>query len=161
MDITETTEPIVPAEPRGLLLLEDAQSFLHQSGRWATFLGILGFIGSALMALLGLFFGTLYSALSVYQQSPMPAFFGSAMGVVYLVMAVFNFFIALYLYQFGVGIKRGIAIGDTVQVTHGLGKLKSLFKLAGITTIVIMSLYALVIIVMIIAAIIGVSLIKH
>lgn len=154
METTEFNELQPPAEPAGILLLQDAQYYLHESGKWAKFLGILGFIGSGFIALAGLFFSTIISNLPQYQQTTMPAAFSGAMGFVYLLMAVFNFFIAMYLYQFGVRIKNGIGFSDPKEISNALGKLKSLFKMSGITAIVVIAIYILVIIGVILAAII-------
>ena len=162
MEPTETELQQAPIAEPDLVLNQDAKYYLYESGKWARFLGIMGFIGSAFIALMGIFFGTLISVLSPYQQqTPMPAVFGPVMGIFYLLMAVFNFFIALYLYQFGVRIKKGIGFSDPLEVSNALGKLKSLFKISGITVIVILSIYALVIVALIIGAIIGASIMHH
>jgi len=158
MEPTEINEPLIPGEPTGMILTEEAQYFLHQSAKWAKFLGILGFVGSAFIALMGVFFGTIMTTLSQFNRaSPMPPFMGGAMGVFYILMAAFNFFLALYLYQFGVRVKNGVEFKDSEIVSDGLGKLKSLFKLSGITAIVFLSLYALVIVGLILGAVIGIA----
>jgi hypothetical protein len=163
MEETDITEPVMPEQPQGILLLEDAQSFLLQSGKWARFLGVIGFISSAFIALVGLFFGTIMTALTHLQPTSataLPMAFGGAMGFFYILIAVFNFFVALYLYHFGARVKQGILYQDAAEVTQGLGKLKSMFKLLGITTIVMLALYALIFVIVIIAMIIGFSMVR-
>ena len=73
--------------------------------------------------------------------------------VVYLLIALIYFFFSLYLYQFGSRIKKGIVFTDPLHITSALGKLKSFFKLWGIITIVVLALYALVLIIAVIAGV--------
>ena len=139
----------------GLVLTPEAQTYLRESGKWANFLGIIGFVMCGLFLILSLFIGTLMTTMA--QISPMyaamPAALGGVVTVVFILFDILYFFFALYLYQFGSKIKKGSSFGDSEQVTIALGKLKSFFKLWGIVTIVILCLYALEIIIGIIAGI--------
>ena len=150
-----------PGETKGMILTEEAQYFLHQSGKWARFLGIMGFIGAGLVAIAGLFVGTIMSVFSRYQQTPIPAAFGGILGFLYIIIAAFAFYISLKLYQFGNGIKDGIEWKNTEQVTKALGKLKSFFKIKGIILICVLSLYVLIIIGAIIVGIVGASMMNR
>ena len=153
METNETFEP-TGAEP-GLALNFEAQSYLREAGRWAYFLGILGFIGTGLILLAALFIGTMFSIIARYQPTatPLPAAMGGLMSFFYILLAVFSFFFAFYLFQFGSRIKKGILFSDEAEVAKALGKLKSFFKLWGITTIVVISLYVLFFIIMIVVGI--------
>ncbi|MFD2871077.1 DUF5362 family protein [Mucilaginibacter ximonensis] len=149
MEETFTNAPQPAAEqPQGIILLQDAQAYLVTAGKWARFLGILGFIATGFVTLGALFIGTMMSAMSTI--APRGPFFmlgaaaGGFMTVFYLLIAVLNFFCALYLYQFGTRVKNGVAFQNSGEVTSGLGKLKSLFKLVGIVTIIILVLYLLI-----------------
>jgi len=154
MEPIETIEPLIPAEPKGIILTEEAQYFLHQSGRWARFLGILGFIGTGFLLLFGLFFSAITSLIPSYQSTAgMTGAFSGFMGFFYIIIAVFYFFVSRYLYQFGDRIKSGIEFSNSGQVTDALGKLKSFFKMVGITSIVFIALYIVIIIGAIIAAV--------
>ena len=154
MEPIETNDPLIPAEPKGIILTEEAQYFLHQSGRWARFLGILGFIGTGFLLLFGLFFSAITSLIPSYQAAAgMTGAFSGFMGFFYIIIAVFYFFVSRYLYQFGDRIKSGIEFSNSGQVTDALGKLKSFFKMVGITSIVFIALYIVIIIGAIIAAV--------
>ena len=153
MDEIKINETSTPQETSGLLLLQDGQLYLLEIGKWARFLGIMGFIGSALVAVVGLFFGTLMTVLTRYQATPMPKFFGGAMGFVYVLIGVLYFFIALYLYQFGIRIKTAIQSADSFEVSLALSKLKSFFKTIGILTIAMLILYAFLIVIFIVIAV--------
>jgi hypothetical protein len=150
----ETNDPITPAEPVGLVLTEEAQYFLREAGRWARFLGIMSFIGAGFVFLIAIFFGAFTSLMSSYSYNrrPFPPVLGGGLGfVLYTGVAVICFFIALYLYQFGNSIKQAIEFSDSQDLTIAFGKLKSFFKLKGIIVIIFVSLYALIILGVIIA----------
>lgn len=136
-----------PQIPNNLILTPEAQSFLLSSGKWATFLGILGFIFCGLFLLFALSVGTIMTKIAEFQPgnpaAMMMAGMGGGLSVVYILIDVLYFFFALYLYQFAVKIKAAINFNDNFHLTAGLGKLKSFFKLWGIVTIVILALYAI------------------
>ncbi|MGY4536750.1 glucan phosphoethanolaminetransferase (alkaline phosphatase superfamily) [Mucilaginibacter sp. UYNi724] len=144
MEIDEM--PVQPVTPQPQITLsEQALYFLHKAGQWANFIGIIGFVMTGLIVILALFIGTLFTTLAAF--NPMmagAAAAGPLLTVVYLLFAAFNFFFSYYLYQFGARIKKAILFNNTEDATQAFGKLKSFFKLWGITLIVILSLYALI-----------------
>ncbi|WP_114938986.1 DUF5362 family protein [Mucilaginibacter endophyticus] len=142
----ETYEaPLTPKNE--LILTPEAQSYLLTSGKWATFLGILGFIFCGLFLLLALSMGTIMSKVASMQPynpaTAMMAGMGGGITVVYVLLDLLYFFFALYLYQFATKVKAAINFSDSIHLTAGLKKLKSFFKLWGIVTIVIIALYVL------------------
>ena len=161
MEPTETNQPQHDhGAPNSLVLLEEAQYYLQKAGQWARFLGIMGFIGSGLMAILSFFIGSIMGGLAMRQGNIYPAGMGGIMGFFYLLIAVLYFFVSLYLYQFGTNAKAGLAFNDPIQVSKSLEKLKSFFKTLGITTIVMMALYVLIIIGVIVGISIGSSMMR-
>ncbi|MDB4925297.1 DUF5362 family protein [Mucilaginibacter sp.] len=171
METTETNEPHIPSVPIGILLLEDAQYYLYESGKWARFLGIMGFIGAGFLLLFGVFFGSAFSLLSHFRPMPyhygptpypmirpypmmrFPMFFSGFMGFIYAGIAILCFFISLNLYQFGSTIKHAIEYKNSAQVSIALGKLNTFLKIKGVVVICVLALYALIIIGVIIATI--------
>jgi hypothetical protein len=156
METTENFEPT--AEPQ-IILSDEAQYYLQKAGQWAYFLGIVGFVLAGILVLVSLFIGSIFSMMSKFQPqaaTPYPAAMGSFLSFLYILIAVFYFFFSLYMYQFGSRIKNGILHSNSEEVTIALGKLKSFFKLWGISTVVIISLYALIFIVVIIAGAMGI-----
>jgi len=151
METTEATEQPTPEKFPVLILDDTAKYFLQSAAKWANFLGIVGFILTGLIVLVALFIGSIISMIAKLQPTPMPMGFGGFLTIIYLFIAAFYFFFSLYLYQFGARIKDGILFYNQMQVTAGFEKLKSFFKLWGITTIIIMALYVLIIIGVIIA----------
>jgi hypothetical protein len=155
METTETTENSAqPSGEPGLILTLEAQSYLREAGKWANFLGIVGFVLCGFIAIIALFAGAMMSMISKFSPDPMAGGMLAGMSglitVIYLLVALVYFFFSLYLYQFGSQIKKGLMFTDNDHVTIALGKLKSFFKLWGILTIVVLCLYALVIVVAII-----------
>ncbi|GGH20138.1 DUF5362 family protein [Mucilaginibacter phyllosphaerae] len=135
MEIEETIPQAAP-EPQ-MIITEQAQYYLQKAGQWAYFLGILGFIGTVFIGLMALFVGTMFTTMAA--MNPLlagAAGMGGVVTAVYLLLAAVSFFFALYLYQFGDRIKKGITYSNLVDVTSALGKLKSFFKLWGIFSIV-------------------------
>ena len=151
MESTETTDPLASGEPKGILLTGEAQHYLHETAKWASFLSIVGFIMCGLFLLMAFFIGALFSILGrispVYNQ--MPDAVGTVLSVIFILFDVLYFFFPFYLYHFARKAKRGIALSDTEEITEALGKLKSFFKLVGIVTIVMLCIYVVEIIGMI------------
>ncbi|MFD2145845.1 DUF5362 family protein [Mucilaginibacter antarcticus] len=152
----ESTQPsesfnVPETQPQaGIILLDDAQAYLTEAGKWARFLGIVAVISSGLLGFLALFMGAIMSAMSRFPGMGASKL-GGLLTVIYLPIAVLYLFVGLYLYKFGTRVRDGVTFGDATKVTDGLAKLKSLFKLLGITTIVVLVLYALFFIIMIVA----------
>ncbi len=163
METTETTENFTPIPEPGIVLNFEAQTYLREAGKWAGFLGIIGFILCGFIVLAALFMSTIIgiitnvtSAASGYGNPMATGLMAGMTGivmVVYLLIALVYFFFSLYLYQFGSRIKKGIVFTDPLHITSALGKLKSFFKLWGIITIVVLALYALILIIAVIAGV--------
>ena len=145
MENNELMEPLA-GEP-AITLSREAEGYLKEAGRWASFLGIIGFILTGIIAICSFFAGAVMSSAAFQSSgaiSSVMAGLGGFLTVIYLLVALFYFFFSLYLYQFGDRIKKGINFTDNLHVTNAFSKLKSFFKLWGITTIVIISLYILI-----------------
>ena len=139
-----------------LALNEQAVAALRESAKWCLFLSILGFIGIALLVMGGLFMSVAMSAIP-----DNPAFGGSMnpfgaikayIGIMYIVIAVLYFFPIYYLYKYATGIKRALESSNSDVLSDALVNLKSHHKFLGITAIVIISLYIIIIIGVIIFA---------
>lgn len=156
-------ETFPPADQPQIVLTDEARYYLQKAGQWAYFLGIMGFIGTGLIFIGALFAGTMFTTMA--RVNPLiegiAAGLGTLMTVIYLLLAVFSFFFALYLYQFGDKIKSAVAYNNTAEATVAFSKLKSFFKMWGITTIVYLSFVALAFVGMIVAGIGAASMMSH
>ena len=159
MEINEIPEQI--ESPPALVLTIDAQKYLRESGKWAYFLGATGFLGTAVMLIIALYVSSILSFITKTQ--PAAIFFDSSFvktfSYTFILIAIFYFFFSLYLFQFGSKIKKGIKLTDPGKVSAALRKLKSFFRLWGITTIITIGFYLIIIIG--VAAIIGASAAFH
>jgi len=138
-----------------LQLNEQAVSALRESAKWSYFLAILGFIGIGFMVLAAIFMGSIMAAMpsDPYGQGSMNPF-GMMKGfisVVYIIMALIYFFPILYLYRYASGMKQGLLMSDSDEVSNALVNLKSHHKFLGITAIVVISIYLLIFVVAIVA----------
>lgn len=151
METTDSSAYITPGSERELVLNQEALYYLQQAGKWASFLGIIGFVFTGLILIGALSASAL---VAVFQRiNPMVgAGMAGGIAIYYIAVAAVYFFFSLYLYQFGTKVKRGIGFGDAVLITAALGKLKSFFKLWGIVTIVVLVLMVLAIVGVIIFA---------
>lgn len=123
---------------QNLLVTAEIQTYLRTASSWATFLAILGFIGSFLMILIGLAITLIGGTLSSLSNTPDSAI-GSAilpyMGIFYIIIAAVYLLPALYLFQFAEKTKKAIDNYNQELLSAGLEKLKSTFKTLGIMTI--------------------------
>ncbi|MBS2097502.1 DUF5362 family protein [Carboxylicivirga linearis] len=125
---------------------DEIKSHLLEAAKWGKFLSIMGYIGIGFIVLAGIV-GTI--GLSIAGGAAMGAT-GVPMGflgVIYLVIALIYYFPVSYLYKFSTQMKQAILTGNTFTLTSGFGNLKSLFKFMGVFTIVMLSLYALIIVI--------------
>ena len=122
----------------------EVRQYLAESAKWGKFLAIMGYIGIGLMLLVAIGVMAMGSASELYPG--MGGMNMGALGLIYVVIAAFYFFPVYYLHQFSLKIKQGLNAEDPQSITAGFQNLKSLFKFMGILTIVILSIYALILV---------------
>lgn len=128
-------------------------NYLNETARWGKFLAILGFIGCGLMLLLSFFVSTIMMSIPPYNQmtgglaSSMPV----VITIIYIALALLFFIPCLYLYRYSVKMKSALSTQSQEEWEASLSNLKSLFKFYGIMCIVILSLYALIFILAMVA----------
>lgn len=119
-------------------------NYLIESSKWGKFLAIVGFIGIGILILIAIFmmigFSTLNNISGV--EFPMGAF-----GFIYIILGAIYYFPVHYLYKYSVQMKQGLNSKDITTITSGFRNLKSLFKFMAIITIVILSIYGLILLV--------------
>lgn len=125
-----------------------AKDFLREATKWAYFLAIMGFIGIAFLVIIAIFAGAIFSTMAstvpgmgIYGGS-----FGAIISFVYLLLAVLYFFPVYYLFKFASNGKRAFRESDSEALTASFGYLKSHYKFVGIFTIILLSLYGLIIV---------------
>lgn len=123
-----------------LIITEEIKSFLKETAKWMRFLAILGYIGLAfiLIAAVILFF----AGLTASEYGPQNMKF---LSLFYVVMAIIYYYPINYLYKSGMYLKHGIEQNRQDLVSKGFENMKSHYKFIGITTIVIMAIYTMII----------------
>lgn len=133
------------------------REYLEEIRKWSKFISIVGFVGIGLMVLAGLGVSVVSSvtqgAFAGASEVPVPMFL---YGFIYLIVGVIYFFPVLYLYRFSSRMKTALFDDDQSLLTESFENLKSHYKFIAVMTIVILSLYALI---LLIAMIVGVSMI--
>ncbi len=116
----------------------------------------MGFVTCGLIAILSFFIGSILasttSALSPYSTGGLGAAGGAFITIIYLLIAVLYFFPCLYLFNFSVRLKAALRDNDQVKLNQSLKSQKSLFKYVGVLTIIVLSFYALALVIVGVAA---------
>lgn len=143
----------------GLSIDPNSKAHLTEAARWARFLAIVGFVMCALIVVAGIFFGSFFSILtrsSRYNtgfESGMASGIGTMMLVIYIIMAAIMFFPYLFLFRFANHMKSALASNDQNTLNTSFQNLKIMFRYLGIITIILLSFYAIVLLI----ALIGVG----
>ncbi|MFN0082555.1 MAG: hypothetical protein ACKVOM_08560 [Ferruginibacter sp.] len=144
----ETPENLISTE-----LQIDNNAYLHlkETAGWAKFLGIVGFVFSALIGIIAFVVPAyLKSSMSSNPYGNAGAGMFSMMSgfitVLYLILAIMGFFISLFAYKFGVKTKLALQNTDQESLDKGLMNLKFLFRFHGIIMIIYLGFITLAII---------------
>ncbi|MBS1576533.1 MAG: hypothetical protein JST09_14610 [Bacteroidetes bacterium] len=135
----------------GLGIDTAAKAHLSEAARWARFLSIVGFVVIGLIVIVGIFFGSLIGAmtsgLSRNGMNGMPAGAGGMLGsfvvVIYILIAAVYFFPCLFLFHFANKMKTALAANDQELLNTSFQNLKKLFRFMGILTIICLALFAI------------------
>jgi len=146
MENLENTQP----DENQVTINNEIKAYLLETSKWGKFLAIVGFVGMGLLLLLGIVF---IIGFSIFSSVPGVGFPIRIIGFIYLLISVVYYLPLKYLYNFSIQLKQGFNSINQQKVTSGFENLKSLFKFMGIFTIVVLSIYALLIIIMVPVAI--------
>jgi hypothetical protein len=122
----------------------EINGYLLETSKWGKFLAIVGYVGLGILIILALFIMIGFSQISKFSGVGFPM---GIIGFLYIIIAVIYYFPINYLYRFSVQIKHGLTSNDLSSVTSGFRNLKSLFKFLGIFIIILMSIYALILVI--------------
>jgi hypothetical protein len=153
----------------GINVDQAGKSHLADTAKWAKFLAVFGFIICGLIVIIGIFFGSFFSMFSSQLGGDNPysdiggspgfgSAMGSAMAIIYVIMALIYFFPCLYLFRFATKMKTALASNDQLVLNTSFQNLKAAFRFVGILTIIGMAFWLLAIIVGLLGAATGGSL---
>jgi len=149
MDTNETPQIIVT---------DQGKLYLLETAKWAKFLAIINFIFCGLIVIFAVACFSLSSTLSADIPIPLPGMFFTAYGIVLLIAACISAIPSYFLYRFGARAQKAIVSDDTVTMTEAFEWHKKYYKFTGIVTIVGLCIFALCIIIGVIAGIAAASL---
>ena len=139
--------------------MNDLQKYyLLESAKWQKLLGVLMWICTIFMVLLGLFF--IVAGILGLDLGDESAFMDSRaaviiIGVVYILCSVLYYFFARYLCRSARSIKTWNVTGDETDLTDGLRNSKNYFQFSGILAIVGLALVGVCLIAVVIALIVS------
>ncbi len=131
----------------GLVINGDIRAYLMETAKWGRFLAIVGFVGMILMIIFMIFGLQFFN--SLVPQPEGQAAMQSAMSGMYIGIGILSLIYViplLFLYRGSVGFIRALNNNTQEDLTTGFQNYKSLFKFMGIFTIIILSIYGIVII---------------
>lgn len=131
-------------DDNGLSLSNESKGYLAETAGWTKFLAIIGFVMMGLLVLMGLFAGSIFSALGAGDEMPFPPFL---FGLIYIIIGLIYFFPILYLFRFSTKVKEAIQQKNEALLTAGFSNLKSHYKFVGILVVAVLALYAVGIVV--------------
>ncbi len=122
----------------------EINEYLIETSKWGKFLAIVGYIGLGILVLIGIFGSFSLSQISGFPGAGIPM---GMLGFLYIIFAAIYYFPINYLFKFSVKIKQGLKTNDINSTISGFQNLKSLFKFMGIFTIVVLSIYVLILVI--------------
>ncbi len=117
----------------------EIKTYLNTASKWATFMAVMGFIGTVLIVLAGIsmtIFGTVLPNLMPHYNTVLPNMFFPMMGLLYILMAALYFFPSLYMYRFASKAKKALVNNTQEELNESFRNLKKWFKFIGIMIII-------------------------
>ena len=153
----ETDKSISPSENQNELplLTPESAAFLLKTAKWGKFLAILGFIVTFFLFLAGILMSFVLGMLPDEMIPLNMPFSPRVFSVFYIVIAGIYIVPVIFLNSFCNNAIKAIENSSTANLTVSLKNLKNLFVFVGISTIVILSFYAIILIIAGTAAIVS------
>ena len=135
-----------------------SRAHLSEAAKWARFLAIVGFVVCGLIVIAGIFAGSFLSMMSGLSgddyrgSAALTSGWGAFMAVFYIGMAILFFFPYLFLFRFANHMKSALNTSDQHTLNSSFQNLKIMFRYVGILTIVLLSFYALAILMVLVTA---------
>lgn len=129
-----------------LVVNTQSKSFLREISKWTFFFSILGFIAIAFIIIGAILMSTLYAPmLDMIGQQQGVSSISLVLTITYFVMALLYVMPVLYLFKFSKKMKKAIATKNDDVLAEAFENLKSHYKFIGVLTIIMISLYVLLI----------------
>lgn len=128
-----------------------AENYLLITTRWVKFLAILGFVMAGILVVMSFAMGAIMSLISNAGAGSTGQLPAVAMSAIMLIGAAIYFIIAFYMYRFATKTQRGIKMREEYNLEEGFKALKTYYLIAGVMVVVVLSIYALILFIAIIA----------
>lgn len=137
-------------ETTGMTVNEKMKADLLSSAKWAKFLCIVACIGMAFIVLVAILLLVFGSSLSRFAPNAGPT---GLVSFIYFVIAAIYIYPIIKGFQFANATKEACLSNNENELARGFDGMRSVLKFMGIITIIILSLYALLFVIAIIAGI--------
>jgi hypothetical protein len=127
-------------------LTSESVAYLLKAAKWGKFLAILGFIITGLMVIAGIMMSFV---LNMVQDEMVPLnmpFSPKLLSVFYIVIAGVYLIPVIFLNSFSNNAIKAVKRSSTENMTTSIRNLKNLFVFIGISTVVILALYIVILI---------------
>jgi hypothetical protein len=127
-------------------LTSESVTYLLKAAKWGKFLAILGFIITGLMVIAGIMMSFV---LNMVQDEMVPLnmpFSPKLLSVFYIVIAGVYLIPVIFLNSFSNNAIKAVKRSSTENMTTSIRNLKNLFVFIGISTVVILALYIVILI---------------
>jgi hypothetical protein len=137
---------------------QSSRAHLSEAAKWAKFLAIVGFVMCGLIVVLAIFAGSFLALMSNsfndgYSSSTrLSGGMGAFVAIFYIGIAILFFLPYLFLFRFATRMKTALNTNDQLTLNTSFQNLKIMFRYVGILTIVMLSFYALIILIAIATA---------
>ena len=137
---------------------QSSRAHLSEAARWGKFLAIVGFVLCGFIVIAAIFAGSIFALMSnsysdEYRNSAqLTGGVGIFVTIFYIGIAILFFLPYLFLFRFATRMKSALNTNDQLTLNTSFQNLKIMFRYVGILTIVMLSFYALAILMVIIMA---------
>src|SRR4030095_6844931 len=137
---------------------QSSRVHLSEAAKWAKFLAIVGFVLCGLIVVAAIFAGSFFAMMSntyndgYSSSAKLTGVVGVFITIFYIGIAILFFLPYLFLFRFATRMKTALNTNDQLTLNTSFQNLKIMFRYVGILTIVMLSFYALAILMVIITA---------
>ena len=126
-------------------LTSQSIAYLHKAAKWGKFISLLGFIMTSLMIIAGILMSFVLNSVNLNEMAPLNSpFSAKALSILYVSVAAIFLIPVSFLHAFSNNAIKAVNQGNTDKMTTSLRNLKNLFVFLGISTLVILALYVII-----------------
>ncbi|MEO7768191.1 MAG: DUF5362 family protein, partial [Ferruginibacter sp.] len=113
-------------------------SHLKETAAWGSFLAVVGFVYSVLIAVGAIFVGAMFSKLpeTTYGSAGAGMLVGWSVAIIYMAIAGVVFFMSMFLFRFAKKTKSALKSNDQQNLSEAFKSLKIYFRFTGIITVI-------------------------